>query len=68
MIGFDVSTLPLEKKIELTRALADFAKLVELFDEHGVSFVSITQPHTSPILPRIFGFRTRRNSPGNSAP
>src|SRR5438094_4974905 len=27
----------------LTRSLADFAKLVELFDEHGVSFVSITQ-------------------------
>src|ERR1700694_4582407 len=27
----------------LTRSLADFAKLVELFDRHGVSFVSITQ-------------------------
>jgi site-specific DNA recombinase len=27
----------------LTRSLADFAKLVELFDEHRVSFVSITQ-------------------------
>jgi site-specific DNA recombinase len=27
----------------LTRSLADFAKLVELFDEHGVSFVSVTQ-------------------------
>ncbi len=27
----------------LTRALADFAKLVELFDAHGVSFVSVTQ-------------------------
>jgi site-specific DNA recombinase len=27
----------------LTRSLTDFAKLVELFDEHGVSFVSITQ-------------------------
>src|SRR6195256_2361459 len=25
----------------LTRSLADFAKLVELFDQHGVSFVSI---------------------------
>jgi fructose/tagatose bisphosphate aldolase len=34
MIGFDVSTPPFEKNIELTRALADFAKLVELFDEH----------------------------------
>src|SRR3954451_8180669 len=27
----------------LTRPLTDFAKLVELFDEHGVSFVSVTQ-------------------------
>ncbi len=27
----------------LTRSLADFAKLVELFDQNGVSFVSVTQ-------------------------
>jgi site-specific DNA recombinase len=27
----------------LTRSLADFAKLVELFDKQGVSFVSVTQ-------------------------
>src|SRR4051812_36251304 len=27
----------------LTRSLADFAKLVELFDRHSVSFVSVTQ-------------------------
>jgi hypothetical protein len=27
----------------LTRSLTDFAKLVELFDTHGVSFVSVTQ-------------------------
>ncbi len=27
----------------LTRSLMDFAKLVELFDRHGVSFVSVTQ-------------------------
>ena len=27
----------------LTRALGDFAKLVEVFDEHSVSFVSVTQ-------------------------
>lgn len=27
----------------LTRSLADFAKLVELFDSHSVSFVSVTQ-------------------------
>src|SRR5206468_12097210 len=27
----------------LTRSLADFAKIVEVFDKHGVSFVSVTQ-------------------------
>jgi site-specific DNA recombinase len=27
----------------LTRSLADFAKMVEAFDAHGVSFVSVTQ-------------------------
>lgn len=27
----------------LTRSLTDFAKLVDVFDEHGVSFVSVTQ-------------------------
>ena len=32
----------------LTRSLADFAKLVELFDAHGVSFVSVTQSFNTP--------------------
>ena len=27
----------------LTRSLADFARIVEIFDKHGVSFVSVTQ-------------------------
>jgi DNA invertase Pin-like site-specific DNA recombinase len=27
----------------LTRSLLDFAKIVEVFDAHGVSFVSVTQ-------------------------
>jgi DNA invertase Pin-like site-specific DNA recombinase len=27
----------------MTRSVADFAKLVELFDQHSVSFVSVTQ-------------------------
>jgi DNA invertase Pin-like site-specific DNA recombinase len=27
----------------LTRSLADFAKMVELFDHHGISFVAVTQ-------------------------
>jgi hypothetical protein len=39
----------------LTRSLAEFAKLVELFEGHGVSFVSVTQQFnttTSPMKPR----------------
>ena len=32
----------------LTRSLADFAKLIELFDAHDVSFVSVTQSFTMP--------------------
>jgi DNA invertase Pin-like site-specific DNA recombinase len=38
-----VNTVVVYKVDRLTRSLADFAKLVELFDEYGVSFVSITQ-------------------------
>src|SRR5271168_2165133 len=32
----------------LTRSLADFAKLVELFDAHQASFVSVTRRSTRP--------------------
>jgi site-specific DNA recombinase len=32
----------------LTRSLADFAKLVELFDQNAVSFVSVTQQFIQP--------------------
>ena len=28
----------------LSRSLLDFTRLVELFDKHGVSLVSVTQP------------------------
>src|SRR5579872_6281886 len=38
-----IDVIVVYKVDRLTRSLADFAKLVELFDEHGVSFVSITQ-------------------------
>src|SRR5205809_3536345 len=38
-----VDIIVVYKVDRLTRSLADFAKLVELFDEHGVSFVSVTQ-------------------------
>ena len=38
-----VTVVVVYKVDRLTRSLADFAKLVELFDGHGVSFVSVTQ-------------------------
>src|SRR4249920_3727036 len=38
-----VDVIVVYKVDRLTRSLADFAKLVELFDEHSVSFVSVTQ-------------------------
>jgi site-specific DNA recombinase len=38
-----VDVIVVYKVDRLTRSLADFAKLVELFDQHSVSFVSVTQ-------------------------
>jgi site-specific DNA recombinase len=40
----------------LTRALADFSKIVELFDANGVSFVAVTSSLTPP--PRWAGSRS----------
>src|ERR1700716_2633244 len=38
-----VDVVVVYKVDRLTRSLADFAKLVELFEAHGVSFVAVTQ-------------------------
>src|SRR6266540_5783304 len=38
-----VDVIVVYKVDRLTRSLADFAKLVQLFDQRGVSFVSVTQ-------------------------
>jgi site-specific DNA recombinase len=38
-----VDTVVVYKVDRLTRSLMDFAKIVELFDRHGVTFVAITQ-------------------------
>jgi site-specific DNA recombinase len=38
-----VDVVVVYKVDRLTRALSDFAKIVEVFDAHGVSFVSVTQ-------------------------
>ena len=39
----EIDVIVVYKVDRLTRSLADFAKLVELFDKHNVSFVSVTQ-------------------------
>src|SRR5437660_7507062 len=38
-----VDVVVVYKVDRLTRSLADFAKIVEIFDAHGVSFVAVTQ-------------------------
>lgn len=38
-----IEVIVIYKIDRLTRSLTDFARLAELFDEHGVSFVSVTQ-------------------------
>jgi DNA invertase Pin-like site-specific DNA recombinase len=38
-----IDVLVVYKVDRLTRSLADFAKIVEVFDTHGVSFVAVTQ-------------------------
>jgi DNA invertase Pin-like site-specific DNA recombinase len=41
--GGKIDVIVVYKVDRLTGSLADFAKLVELFDQHSVSFVSVTQ-------------------------
>lgn len=49
-----IDALLVYKVDRLTRSLADFAKLIEQFDAHGVSFVSVTQQfNTSTSMGRL---------------
>src|SRR4030081_1373140 len=49
-----VDTVVVYKVDRLTRSLMDFAKMVELFDRHGVTFVSVTQQfNTTTSLGRL---------------
>jgi site-specific DNA recombinase len=49
-----IDVIVVYKVDRLTRSLADFAKLVELFDQHNVSFVSVTQQfNTTTSLGRL---------------
>jgi site-specific DNA recombinase len=38
-----IDTVVVYKVDRLTRSLSDFAKIVDIFDQHGTSFVSVTQ-------------------------
>jgi site-specific DNA recombinase len=38
-----INTVVVYKVDRLTRSLTDFSKIIEVFDSHGVSFVSVTQ-------------------------
>jgi len=38
-----IQTVVVYKIDRLTRSLMDFSKLVEIFDEYGVTFISVTQ-------------------------
>jgi DNA invertase Pin-like site-specific DNA recombinase len=60
----------------LTRSLADFARIVEVFDAHGVSFVSITQAFNTTtsmgrltlLLPTSSAMSTDRRQPAPLIP
>jgi DNA invertase Pin-like site-specific DNA recombinase len=43
-----IDVIVVYKVDRLTRSLADFAKLVELFDQHSASFVSVPQSFIPP--------------------
>ncbi len=50
----DVDVIVVYKVDRLSRSLADFVRLIELFDEHQVSFVSVTQQfNTSSSMGRL---------------
>ncbi len=60
-----VDTVVVYKVDRLTRSLADFAKIVEVFDSHKVSFVSITQQfNTTTSMGRL----TLNNLPWSPGP
>jgi DNA invertase Pin-like site-specific DNA recombinase len=56
-----IDVIVVYKVDRLTRSLADFAKLVELFDQHHVSFVSVTQQfNTTTSMGRLTHHGSRR--------
>jgi site-specific DNA recombinase len=64
-----ITVVVVYKVDRLTRSLADFAKLVELFDLYGVSFVSITQSfNTTSSMGRlsVTKYASRQRRPARS--
>ena len=54
--GGRIDIIVVYKVDRLTRSLADFARLVEIFDAQGVSFVSVTQQfNTTSSMGRLTG-------------
>jgi site-specific DNA recombinase len=43
IVARKIDTVVVYKVDRLTRSLGDFSKIIEVFDSHGVSFVSVTQ-------------------------
>jgi hypothetical protein len=62
-----VDVIVVYKVDRLTRSLADFAKLVELFDTHDVSFVSVTA-HACRRKPLVGGMEGNRIRPSQFLP
>jgi len=50
IVAHRIDAVVVYKVDRLTRSLSDFAKIVEVFDAHGVSFVSIVPPEASAAL------------------
>jgi site-specific DNA recombinase len=46
----------------LTRSLADFAKMVQIFDAQGVSFVGVTQQFNTTTSMGLSSAKTQRSS------
>jgi DNA invertase Pin-like site-specific DNA recombinase len=69
-----IDVIVVYKVDRLTQSLTDFAKLVKLFDRHGVSFVSVTQQFntttsmgardSSLLVKRAFGTRSSNHRGG----
>ena len=63
----EIDAVVVYKVDRLTRALSDFARLVEIFDRRGVSFVSITQQFNTTTSMGRLTLNVLLHSPSSSA-